>query len=135
MSEPPRKVPVTHEEIANRLDKVEDRLRDGSGEFADIKSEMADIRGKLECIDASAARRMEKIEAVAADMSAVRELVEVMAVAKRAGRVAKFMGRVFGWLFNRIVGLIKWGGALAAALAAFFVFWREFAQFFFNPKG
>ncbi len=128
MTGPAARRPVTHEEIADRLDKVEDRLRDGSGEFAEIKAE-------LEAIRADAAQRAGTLSALAENVAATRELVELMAVAKRAGRVAKFMGRVFGWLFNRTVSLIKWGGALAAALAAFFVFWREFAQFFFNPKG
>lgn len=127
MSESTTRRPVTHEEIADRLDKVEERLSDGSGEFAAIK-------GELEAIRADAAQRSDTLSALATNVAAVRELVELMAVAKKAGRFAAFIGRMFGWMFERLVSLIKWGGAIAAALAAFFMLIREWVNFI-NPKG
>lgn len=125
---------VTHEEIADRLDQVEGRLRDGSGEFAEIKTEMAQMRSAIDEIKDGADKRMAKVEAVAADTAAIRELVELMALAKRAGRFARFMGRIFGWVFSRMLSLLKWGGLIAATITAYFVLLRELTNFL-NPKG
>jgi hypothetical protein len=88
--------PVSHKDLADRLDRGDKRF---------------------DVLDA-------KQDAMAQDLAKVRELVELMTIAKTAGRFAIGTARV-----------IKWAGGLAAALAGFFIFWREFAQFFFNPRG
>jgi hypothetical protein len=119
--------PVSHEEILDRLVHVEGRLEDGSQQFKDIKEELSKIR------DAAAARGA-VLDALAQDSAATRELVELLAAAKRAGRFAAFVGRMFGGVLKYCIRLIKIGGAIAAAIAAYFVLLREWVNFL-NPKG
>lgn len=97
---------TTIEQVAARLDR-------GDRRFDSIESDLADVKGTVAPIPDMQA----SICAMQTDMTAMRELLELVAAAKGVGKFAVMFGRFMKW-----VGMVA--GGVAATLAAFkFIKW------------